>query len=135
MTLKKLIEFNTWPTISLLLMEIYPEAEKNLQHYKMVFEELTVMDYEEMDISIVITKEKDEVDGEEYIDVSGLHNHPKNIEESYSQGIEFVPWEKWLGMDISKGSFDNFSQIEIIVHCLYEMTYLGFYEEDIQKIT
>lgn len=91
-----------------------------------------VMEFERIDMSIVVTKEKDE--DEEYIDVSGLYNNPKNEEEKYSQGIEFIPWRMWLGMDISNESLQSFSAQEIIIHCLYEMTFVGFTEEDIQKI-
>lgn len=131
MTFKELIESNTWPTISSLFLESYPQAEKNMEGYKTVFEKLTVMDSEKSDMSIIISKEKD--GNEEYIDVSGLYNKPKNEEEHYSQGIEFTPWGKWLGMDISKESLAAFSEPEIIVHCLYEMTFVGFSEEDIQK--
>lgn len=134
MTFKELVQANTWPTISALFLEIYPEAEKNMEGYKIVFEKLTLMDPQETDMSIVVTNEKDDFGGEEYIDVSGLYNNPKNDEEHYSQGIEFTPWREWLGMDISQESLNAFSEEEIIVHCLYEMTYVGFSEEEIQKV-
>lgn len=131
MTLKQLILNNTWPTISTVFIETYPDSEKSMAGYKTVFTKLVLLNPEETDISIVITKEKD--GDEEYIDVSGLHNHPRNKEETYSQGIEFTPWRKWLGMDISKESLNDFSEAELIVHCLYEMTFEGFEEEDIEN--
>jgi len=37
-------------------------------------------------------------------------------------------------MDISEESLADFSEKEIIVHCLYEMTFVGFSEEEIQKV-
>ena len=37
-------------------------------------------------------------------------------------------------MEISKESLQEFSEQEIIVHCLYEMTFEGFSEDAIQKI-
>lgn len=134
MTFKQLIQTNTWPNISAIFLAIYPDAAANMEGYKTVFEKLVVMDPAEMDMSIVISKEKDDFDDEEYIGVSGLYNNPKNEEEHYSQGIEFTPWRNWLGMDISAESLANFSEQEIIVHCLYEMTFVGFSEEDIQKV-
>ncbi|NLO51569.1 MAG: hypothetical protein GX103_10490, partial [Bacteroidales bacterium] len=39
----------------------------------------------------------------------------------------------WLGMEISQESLQHFSELEIISHCLYEMTFVGFEEEEIQK--
>ena len=89
------------------------------------------MEPEIIDMSIVITKEKE--DDEEYVDVSGLYNNPKNVGEKYSQGIELVPWRKWLGMDMSKESLKNYLNQEIVVRCLYEMTFLGFNEKEIRK--
>ena len=132
MTFKQLLKTKTWVSISSRFLKIYPEASKNIEGYKTVFEKLKVMESERMDMSIVITKEKD--DDEEYIEVSGLHNNPKNEEEKYSQGIELISWRKWLGMDISDKSLQNFSEEEIVIHCLYEMTFAGFKEEEIQKV-
>ncbi|WP_026449583.1 DUF6557 family protein [Aequorivita capsosiphonis] len=134
MTFKQLILSHFWTNISSIFIETYPEAEKDLEGYKMVFEKLAMMDPEEIDMSIVITNEKDDFDAEAYIDISGLYNNPKNEEEHYSQGIEFTPWREWLGMDISEKSLSIFSEQEIIVHCLYEMTFVGFKEGDIQKV-
>lgn len=132
MTYKQLLQTTTWPTISSIFLELYPHAKIDMAEYETVFGKLLLMNPEETDMSIVISREKD--DDEEYIEVSGLYNHPKNEEEHYSQGIEFTPWCKWLGMDISTESLADFSELEIIVHCLYEMTYVGFEEEAIQKV-
>ena len=132
MTFKQLLKTHTWARISSVFLEIYPEEEEDLESYRTVYEKLAVMSPEETDMSIVITHEKD--DEEEYIDVSGLYNNPKNLEENYSQAIEYSPWREWLGMDISAESLVDFSELEIIVHCLYEMTYVGFEEEAIQEV-
>lgn len=131
MNLNKLIQKHTWETITPLFLKIYPEAEENIEGYNMVFEKLKVMDPVETDMWLVLKTAKD---GDEiYIDVSGLHKHPKTEEEKYSQGIEFLSWHKWLGMNIQEESLQAFSKQEILVHCLYEMTYVGFSEEQIQE--
>lgn len=132
MTFKKLILTNTWTSISSKFLELYPNVEKNIGGYEAVFKKMEVMPSEDTDMSIVITKEIN--DDEEYIDVSGLHNNPKNKEEKHSQGLELTPWQNWLGMEISEESLTNFSKEEIIVHCLHEMTYVGFFEEDIPNV-
>lgn len=132
MILKQLIRTNNWATILPMFLELYPEAKKDIDDYKAVFEQLAMMQHEEIDMSIIISLVKDEY--EEYVDVSGLHNNPKTAEEKYSVGIEFIPWRKWLSMDINKESLDDFLELEIIVHCLYEMTFVGFSEEDIHKV-
>ncbi len=51
--------------------------------------------------------------------------------ESYA--IEFVPWKEWLGMTINKDTLVEFNELEIISHCLYEMTFVGYNEEEIQE--
>jgi hypothetical protein len=132
MTLNDLIKSNTWATIAPKFLESYPEAEKDLQAYKTVFEKLRTMPPERIDMAIVITEEMDTIDGELYIDVVGIYNNPTTPEEKYPQGIEFLPWRKWLGMDIDKNSLTNFSEQEIVVHCLYEMTFEGFDEDKIK---
>lgn len=135
MTLKKLIQSNTWPSVATTFLEIYPEAENNIKGYEQVFEKLTEMQPEKIDMTIVISIENGTADDDQYIEVTGLYNNPKSDDEHYSQGIELTPWREWLGMDISKESLNNFSQQEILVHCLYEMTFAGFSEEEIEKTT
>jgi len=47
--------------------------------------------------------------------------------------LEFTPWKEWLGMGIHPESLAHFSEQEILAHCLHEMTFMGFEEEQIQK--
>jgi len=42
-------------------------------------------------------------------------------------------WHEWLFMPINKKSMEQFSEIEIIAHCLWEMTFCGFEEESNQE--
>jgi hypothetical protein len=133
MTFKKLIQSNSWLSIETILLELYPDEEKNISGYQDVFEKLLYMNAEDSAIEIVVAQQKDDFDGEEYVDVSGNYKHPKNEEEKFSQAIEFTAWSKWLGMDISEESLLHFSELEIISHCLYEMTFVGFEEEEIQE--
>jgi len=133
MTFKKLIQSNSWLSIETILLELYPDEEKNISGYQDVFEKLLFMNAEDSEITIDVVHQKDDFDGEEYVDVSGSYKHPKNEEEKFSQAIEFIAWNKWLGMDISQESLLHFSELEIISHCLYEMTFIGFEEEDIRE--
>lgn len=114
--------------------ELLAQYHRNIHSgYKKVFEELLFMHPEDSEISIVVAHQKDDYDGEEYVNVSGKYANPKSEEEEFSQAIEFTPWNKWLGMEISQESLQHFSELEIISHCLYEMTFVGFEEEEIQK--
>lgn len=133
MKLKKFIQSNAWLSVEAILLQLYPDEEKNISGYKKVFEELLFMHPEDSEISIVVAHQKDDYDGEEYVNVSGKYANPKSEEEEFSQAIEFTPWNKWLGIEISQESLQHFSELEIISHCLYEMTFVGFEEEEIQK--
>lgn len=47
-------------------------------------------------------------------------------------GVDFVPWENWLGMETVKPyALDD---CEFVAHCLYEMTFFGFNESDIRNL-
>lgn len=131
MKLKTLLETHSWSAISSKVLEIYPDANHNLGFYEEMFEKLRVMESDEIDISIVISTGID--DDHEYIDVSGVNISPKNKEEEYPQGLELTPWKKWLGMEVDQQSLNDYSKVEIVAHCLYEMTYMGFSEDDIPK--
>jgi hypothetical protein len=47
--------------------------------------------------------------------------------------LEFTRWSEWLGMQIDKTSIKNFTELEIISRCLFEMTFMGFDENEIQE--
>ena len=132
MTLKTLLQKHTWLSIASILWEVYPDEEKNSEGYQEVFEKLVLMPAQDSDLVIMVVHCKDDFDGEEYVDVSGHYLHPKNEEETFSHAIEFTPWQEWLGMPIHPESLDHFTELEIIAHCLYEMTFVGFEEEEIQ---
>src|SRR5690554_797093 len=132
MTLKTLIEKHPWPAIASVFLKTYPEAEASMAGYQQVFEKLMKMDSEAGNFSIIVKTVIS--DDDHYVDVSGIHTHPKTKEDQYPQGLELTPWWQWLGMEISKESLQEFSEQEIIVHCLYEMTFEGFSEDAIEKV-
>jgi cell division septum initiation protein DivIVA len=50
----------------------------------------------------------------------------------FVSNIGITPWNEWLGMTISKQTAEEFTELEIISHCLYEMTFMGYDEAEIQ---
>ncbi len=63
-----------------------------------------------------------------YIDVSG-----KRMNETMKYALEFSPWENWLGMELDKITLREFSHYDIIAHSLYEMTYIGYSQDEIKQ--
>ena len=48
-------------------------------------------------------------------------------------GIEFEPWIDWVSMFITQSSLDTFTKEDIVGACLYEMTFFGFTENNVQN--
>jgi len=132
MILKQLLKNNNWLSIATEFFKLYPEEEKNKDGYEEVLEKLFLMETENAEMSILVTHEKDDFDGKDYVDVSGKYQQLKTDEHKFSQALEFTPWKEWLGMQIHPESLAQFSEVEILAHCLHEMTFAGFEEEEIQ---
>ena len=138
MKLYDLIKSNNWLSVELTLIKLYPDQDKMLDEYRNVYEKLKIIepvDYDELEI---ILTEYDcdpnfESDKETYVDVSGQKRilDPNAITNGYA--IEFLEWDKWLGMDLARETIINFSELEIIAHCLYEMTFIDYEEDEIQE--
>ena len=137
MKLNEIIKSYNWLSIELTLIRLYPDQETMVDDYRNVFEKLMYLVPEEYDMSIVLTEYDCDPDNESevktYVDVSGRNKEkdPNSITDSYA--IEFVAWEKWLGMDLAPETTKTFSDLEIIAHCLYEMTFIGYNEEEINE--
>mgnify|MGYP006304149237 CR=1 FL=1 len=57
----------------------------------------------------------------------------KKHQDNDIYAIEFEEWTDWLGMNISEDTLLNMDRNEIIAHCVYEMTFLGFTPEEVRK--
>jgi hypothetical protein len=133
MKFQDLIKNNNWLSVKMTLLNLYPSEEMSISGYEDVYEKLFYLSPVSSDITIQIKNEIDAFDQAEYVDVSGYFKNPKTEDEKFSQAIEFTTWDKWLGMNIDKNSLYNFSELEIIAHCIYEMTFMGFDEKGIQE--
>ena len=132
MKLKDLIDSNNWLGIKLILLELYPDQESMLDGYQNVFEQLKFSQPRNSDMSIVLIEHNSEDEDESYVDVSGRKKSKDEDMLTDSYAIEFVEWREWLGMDLAPETIDNFTELEIIVHCLYEMTFISFDETEIK---
>ncbi len=137
MKFHELIKSCNWLSVELILLKLYPDQEIMIDEYRNVFEKLNILEPEDYDMSIVLTEydcDPDfESDKETYIDVSGRKNTKDQNSLTDSYAIEFVEWEKWLGMELSPETTKKFSDLEIIAHCLYEMTFIGYDKDEIKE--
>ena len=118
-TLISAISFNE---IKKRLIQLYPNQKKCIEGYKHVYCKLLCLKSKKSKLKLIIETIKDE-DGD-YVDVSG-----KEGKQIYA--IEFTPWAEWLGMNIDVKTLKLFSKVDIVCHALWEMTFVGWEEEDV----
>jgi hypothetical protein len=132
MKLHELIKSNEWLSIELTFSKLYPNQQESIENYQLVYEALKFLQPVYSDIKIALYQYYDDNGLPSVVDVSGINPNPKPEDITNGLAIEFTSWDKWLGMDIAPLTLKEFAEIEIICHCLDEMTYAGFEEEKIQ---
>lgn len=145
MKFKELIDKYDWDDVCSTFRQLYPDQEKNIEGYKQAFSELQDIKPVETEMRIVIEDLFDEYDKEYYTHISGKdgtlnkESDPEYFKDDelgnqeVSYGIEFTDWAEWLGMDIDTETLNNYTELDIIGHCLCEMTFYGFTQEKIKK--
>lgn len=96
-------------------------------------------------LRICIETVTSDLDGTTYEDVSGKDGTTRRetspqVEWNDEQGneetafaIELTDWAEWLGMAIDPDTVARLPELEIIGHCLWEMTFYGFTQERIRE--
>lgn len=133
MKFNTLIKTTNWLSVKTTLLDLYPEQISSIDAYQQVFEKLNLMQPVEVAIEIVIHQYyDDETFLPSCVSVGGINLKPNKDDINNGLAIEYTPWNKWLGMGINKLTQKEFTELEIIAHCLYEMTYAGYDEKEIQ---
>jgi hypothetical protein len=149
MRFAELIQTTHWKNIQRALLEAYPDLD--IAGYKHVFTQLRTLEPVENTMRIRLTWiEPKNLGDERYVDVNGTDGTRfKDLEKSstfvtasqqstdeheVAFGLDFKPWNEWLGMNIEPDSLEQFSDEEIVAHCLWEMTFYGFDQTTIQSV-
>jgi len=145
MKFKDLVDKYNWAHVCSTFLQLYPDQEKNIEGYKQVFKKLRALKPVETKMRIFVEDIFDEYDKKYYTHVSGKDgtlNKESNPElfkddevgnQEVSYGLDFTDWAEWLAMDIDQESLSKYSELDIIGHCLWEMTSYGFTQEDIKE--
>jgi len=136
MKLGDLIKNNSWLSVEIVFSKIYPDQISYLENYETVFNQLKILKPKSSSIYIIIDNVIDEFDNEEYVNVSGYDSLKVSTSKNLiteSLALEFTPWAEWLGMSIDQEYINSFSSLEIICHCLHEMTFMGFSQKEIDN--
>ncbi len=129
----EIIKSNTWLSIELTFLRLYPDQKEHFENYEMVYETLKFLQPLQMDVDITLYQYYDDDGQSSVVDVSGINLYPEPSDITNGLAIEFTAWDKWLGMGIDPLTLKEFSEPEIICHCLDEMTYAGFDQKEIQS--
>lgn len=131
-TLHEIVHQHAWESVEAFFAKAYPEAD--VDDHSQAYERLRFMQPKPTDFTIVlttITPEPPEQLEDAYVDVSGRKKVTSEGEPE-SWAIEYTPWAEWLGADISEESLAEFGFVGAITHCLWEMTFCGYDEDEIQ---
>ena len=125
-TLHEVLHKTNVENVLAVLKTHYKSSENDLEGYRKLMNKLSAIKPEfcKYQISIEHVSEG----GEEYEHVSGVI---PGDEQAY--GIEFIPREQWLGMHLTEDTLKNYSAEDIVAHCLWEMTFFGFTDSEVQK--
>lgn len=129
----EVIRSNNWLTVELTFLSLYPNQQASIENYRLVYEALKFLQPVYSDIMIVLYQYYDDDGRPSVVDVSGINQNPEPEDITHGVALEFTSWDKWLGMNINPLTLKEFTETEIICHCLNEMTYAGFDEAEIQK--
>ena len=153
MKFKELIDTVFWEFVENELKDwYYKDKEYPPASYQKVFQELKLLEPKDSNMRICLSLET--LDGPEllekpYVHVSGKDGSLQKDSEDFQYNtqeekdkygnteitwaIEFRPWDEFLGMTIDKETLNNFTSEEIVCHILYEMTFCGYDQEEIQS--
>lgn len=140
-----MIKIVKWKDVKEELLAYYPNQTETIELYESMFNNLKqiIPKNTNMRLSIVEFKEKDE----KWIDISGYNGtlnkdleenkgrtlDPDFSEKEVSYGIEFEPWDVWLGMDIDRETIRTFTPEQIVAYSLWEMSFVSFDENKIKE--
>ena len=125
MKLKDLIQNNSWKELELKFKGLYPEDIGNLEGFKKVYNALATLQPIKTDFQIVLSERNN--DEETFINVNGKDKSGDNY------GLDFIKWEEWLEMEVDFQTLEDYENLDIVVHCLWEMTFHGYDQEQIQE--
>jgi hypothetical protein len=149
----EIIKKVNWDDVRAVLYDYYYENSEDYQildEYERIFNELKYLkpqDCKGMRLYVEYIKDT-EADKDPVVEVIGRNGTLNKESEDFkfwgnnvseeiankeiTYALEMVCWEEWLDMNISLDIIKNFSMPEIIAHCIYEMTFMGFSQKQIQ---
>jgi hypothetical protein len=138
--LKELLQATTKEEVFVELLKHYPDQENSLAGYYDVYDILLKKQTRKSDYVITIQYVDNKNEEDSWYDVYGVLNKVFNsgiekskIEAGDTIALEFTKWSTWLGSEVDVEVVHEMGINAFIAHCLFEMTFCGFCEKDVQK--
>ena len=152
MTFAELISSTSWAEVKAALVWLFPDEEGRLSDYRKVFWELRRMKPKPDPMCIAIERRPmpglDESPVPEVIGRNGTLNRelddfehlgnratPEYGAEEAVWSPSLQPWCAWLGMSIEPATLTEYSPAQVVAYCLNDMTFHGFSETEIRKVS
>lgn len=123
------------------ILKLYPKMKKNAVKFNKVYEHLLNLPIKKSNFSLLIESVEDTIEKEiakaenNTSKTNFFYNIVRGIKENddLPYNLMVTDWSEWLGMEFLPESIENYSEIDLASHCLWELTYCGFEPKDSQK--
>ena len=130
MILKDLVKEISFKEVKKRFSELYPEHKRSLPGYEKVYNLLLKKRVTKSTTIIDIDWVEDEdSDGGGYWDI-----HGKEPNDDTRWALDFSTFSRWLGFTIGPELPTREDKVTLLCHILWEMTFHGFSDKEIQKI-
>ena len=130
MILHTIFKNTNWISVWGQFIGQYPSEAQNEQHYCRIYSKLRETAPLKNSTKLIIDEKISRLNSLKMVTVLGILS---NSEIDYA--LEFNPWEEWLGMEIDHSTLSQYSEIDIVAHCLFEMAYVNSGKYDRQSLT
>ena len=135
MKFKEIIKASNWEAVRKVFLHNYPDQEKSIAGYEIVYKKLRSKSPGNSTMELFCNKGEPILKGDEpFHEVYAIDGTKREDGELEKFSLSLTSWSKWLGSSISESTLQNYSNEEIISHCLFDMTFHGFSEPEIKKV-
>jgi len=131
MKLSELITRYTWQEVEPVYLELYPKEKRKRKRAREAFEYIQSLRSVGYEMRIHLEYQDDEAGG--YHDVSGRDGSLRENGQEECFGLFLMEWDEWLGMEIEAETLEKYSELDILCHCFWEMTWCGYTMEKVKK--
>jgi len=149
MTLYELLESTGWHDTKAALLWIYPDTAGDLNDYRLVLAKLRKLVPVESNMRIVVRETPGNGPNDESsVEVVGRNGQLNRDQDDFRHlqvdedsgyansetdfSLSFEPWGHWLGMRVDADTLSKLTAPQIVAHCLWDMTFHGFEQWQVQ---